>query len=123
MELFEDHTVDKLDHKNYIMIEKREYNPELSVFSNMVLDLVDFKDRVRPLSKDISQIEYASKYQKQNVEKLLAEREKFDQMLSEVHDDKFDRIEQQEPEGYSSMEIPEPKSEPESEVEAEIEEP
>lgn len=77
MELFEDHTVDKLDHKNYIMIEKREYNPELSVFSNMVLDLVDFKDRVRPLSKDISQIEYASKYQKQNVQKMLAQREKF----------------------------------------------
>ena len=54
MELFKDHTVDELDHKHYVMIEKREYNPELSVFSNMVLDLVDFKDRVRPLSKDIS---------------------------------------------------------------------
>jgi hypothetical protein len=54
MELFKDHTVDLLDQKHYIMIEKREYNPELSVFSNMVLDLVDFKDRVRPLSKDIS---------------------------------------------------------------------
>ena len=68
MELFDDHTIDKLDSKDYIMIEKREYNPELSVFSNMVLDLVDFKDRVRPLSRDISQIEYATKYQKQNVE-------------------------------------------------------
>ena len=116
MELFEDHTVDKLDHKNYIMIEKREYNPELSVFSNMVLDLVDFKDRVRPLSKDISQIEYASKFQKQNVQKMLGDREKFQQMLSEVHDDKFDRIETGEAEGYSSMEIPEPKSD--AEVEA-----
>lgn len=115
MELFKDHTVDELDHKNYIMIEKREYNPELSVFSNMVLDLVDFKDRVRPLSKDISQIEYASKYQKQNVQKMLGDREKFQQMLKDVHDDKYDRIETGEPEGYSSIEIPEPKSDAEAE--------
>ena len=62
MELFDDHTVDKLDNKNFVMIEKREYNPELSVFSNMVLDLVDFKDRVRPLSKDISMVEAAAKF-------------------------------------------------------------
>ena len=75
----------------------------------MVLDLVDFKDRVRPLSKDISIVEYAAKYQKQNVEQMLGEREQFRQMLSEVHNDKFDRIEQAEGEGYSSMEIPEPK--------------
>ena len=109
MELFEDHTVDKLDQKHYISIEKREYNPELSVFSNMVLDLVDFKDRVRPLSRDISQIEYAMKHQKQNVEQMLAEREDFKQMLAEVQDDK-DKIEAGQ-EGYSSMEIPEPKAE------------
>ena len=110
MELFEDHTVDKLDYKDYVMIEKREYNPELSVFSNMVLDLVDFKDRVRPLSKDISMIETAAKYQKQNVEQMMAGREKFKQMLSDVHDDKFDRIEHGDSDkGYSSMEIPEPK--------------
>jgi hypothetical protein len=50
MEIFEDFTVDKGDLKKYVMIDKREYNPELSVLSNMVLDLVDFKDRVRPLS-------------------------------------------------------------------------
>ena len=37
-------------------------------------------------------------------------------MLSEVHDDKFDRNETGEAEGYSSMEIPEPKSD--AEVEA-----
>jgi hypothetical protein len=43
----------------YAMIPKREHNPELSVFSNMVLDLVDFKDRVRPMSKDISMLEEA----------------------------------------------------------------
>jgi hypothetical protein len=107
MEIFDDYTVDKLDHKHFIMIEKREYNPELSVFSNMVLDLVDFKDRVRPLSQDISQIEYAAKYQKQNVEKMLAEKESFKKMLSDLRDDKFDRLD--ESEGYSSMEIEAPK--------------
>ena len=53
------------------MIEKREYNPELSVISNMVLDLVDFKDRVRPLSRDISMLEKAQQYQKQNVNQML----------------------------------------------------
>ena len=50
MEIFEDYTVNPSDNKEYVMIEKREYNPELSVMSNMVLDLVDFKDRVKPLS-------------------------------------------------------------------------
>jgi len=60
MEIFKDFTVDRGDNKKYVMIEKREYNPELSVISNMVLDLVDFKDRVRPLSRDISMLEKAS---------------------------------------------------------------
>ena len=60
MEIFKDFTIDRGDNKTYVMIEKREYNPELSVISNMVLDLVDFKDRVRPLSRDISMLEKAS---------------------------------------------------------------
>jgi len=42
-----------------VTIEKREYNPELSVISNMALDLVDFKDRVRPLTTEIAQQEFA----------------------------------------------------------------
>ncbi len=71
MEIFEDFTVDRGDNKLYVMIEKREYNPELSVISNMVLDLVDFKDRVRPLSRDISMLEKAQQYQKQNVNQML----------------------------------------------------
>ena len=50
MEVFEDYTMDKTDFKDYMMIKKREYNPELSVFSNLILDLQDFKDRVRPLA-------------------------------------------------------------------------
>merc|ERR1712031_3771 len=73
MEIFEDFTVDKGDLKKYVMIDKREYNPELSVLSNMVLDLVDFKDRVRPLSQDIAMLEQARKYQKQNAVQMLDE--------------------------------------------------
>jgi hypothetical protein len=36
------------------MIQKREFNPELSVVSNVILDLVDFRDRVRPLARDLT---------------------------------------------------------------------
>ena len=54
MEIFEDFTVDAGDDKQYMTIPKREHNPELSLFSNLVLDLVDFKDRVRPLAKDMA---------------------------------------------------------------------
>lgn len=77
MELFDDFTVEKAAAKDYVMIEKREYNPELSVLSNMVLDLVDFKDRVRPLSTDVAMLEQASKFQKQNVQQMLDERAQF----------------------------------------------
>jgi hypothetical protein len=64
MEIFEDFTVDDTDKKQFVTIQKRENNPELSVLANMVLDLVDFKDRVRPLSDDIAMVEQAQKYQK-----------------------------------------------------------
>ena len=46
---------------------------------------------------------------------MLGDREKFQQMLKDVYDDKYDRIETGEPEGYSSIEIPEPKSDAEAE--------
>lgn len=48
------------------MIKKREHNPQLSLLGNMVLDLVDFKDRIRPLSNDISMLENTKRYQKRN---------------------------------------------------------
>lgn len=64
MEIFEDFTVNHHDSKKYVMIKKREQNPQLSLIGNMVLDLVDFKDRVRPLSNDISMLEASRKYQK-----------------------------------------------------------
>jgi len=108
MEIFEDPTVDQQDFKQFYMIQKREYNPELSIFSNMVLDLVDFKDRIRPLSKDISMLESATKYQKANVEKMQTKNAEFRQLLNEVVNDGDDRIES---EGYSSVEISEPKTE------------
>jgi len=84
MEIFEDHTVDKQDLKDFVMIEKREYNPTLSVFSNMALDLVDFKDRVRPLSRDIAMIEKTMKYQKQNTEKMLNDRDQFKKIIAQI---------------------------------------
>lgn len=62
MEIYEDYTENKNDEKDYMMIQKREYNPELSVFSNLVLDLQDFKDRVRPLAKDIALMDISRKY-------------------------------------------------------------
>jgi hypothetical protein len=39
MEIFEDITQEMADHKDYMLIPKREYNAELSMFSNLVLDL------------------------------------------------------------------------------------
>ena len=44
------------------MIAKREFNPELSALSNLVLDLVDFKDRVRPLANDLTLMDVTSKH-------------------------------------------------------------
>lgn len=66
VEIFEDYTINKEEDKSYKLIPKREYNPQLSVFSNMVLDLVDFKDRVRPMARDIAMVDQAKRYQKQN---------------------------------------------------------
>ena len=45
-------------------IPKREFNPELSVFGNMVLDLVDFHDRVKPMAQDMSRLDAAAAYQR-----------------------------------------------------------
>lgn len=75
MEVFEDYTVDKNDYKNMMMIKKREFNPELSTVQNMVFDLIDFKDRVRPMCKDMALVEAALSYQKENVEQYHRERE------------------------------------------------
>lgn len=68
VEIFKDYTERRVDMKDFMMIEKREHNPELSMFSNLVLDLVDFKDRVRPLARDIALMDVSRKYQKNNVD-------------------------------------------------------
>lgn len=66
-EIFKDYTEFQQDPKDFVMIHKREHNPELSLFSNVVLDLVDFKDRVRPLARDIALMDVTRPYQKQNI--------------------------------------------------------
>lgn len=112
MEIFEDHTVDVTDKKQAVLIEKREYNPELSVLSNMVLDLVDFKDRVRPLSNDIAMLEAAGKYQKQNANQMLDDMQEYQQTVRDVlggidpAEAASKRLESAD-EGYSSIEVPE----------------
>ena len=106
-EIFKDFTETKVDQKDFIMIQKREYNPELSLFSNLVLDLVDFKDRVRPLAKDIALMDVTRDYQKQNINQLLQEQEEFRQAISKVEAE----IEKEAlEEGYSSREIEGPDS-------------
>lgn len=70
MEIFKDYTVDRMDQNAYVMIPKREFNPEISAFSNLLLDLVDFKDRVRPMANDIAMHDAALIYQKRNAQQL-----------------------------------------------------
>ena len=101
-EIFQDYTETKIDNKDFIMIQKREYNPELSLFSNLVLDLVDFKDRVRPLARDIALMDVTRGYQKQNINEILKEQEELHQTIAKVQQD----IEREAlEEGYSSREI------------------
>ena len=59
MECFRDYTLDRVNNKGYVLIPKREFNPELSAFSNLLLDLVDLKDRVRPMANDIARLDAA----------------------------------------------------------------
>jgi hypothetical protein len=70
MEIFKDPTENREDLKDFIMIKKREFNPELSAFSNLVLDLVDFKDRVRPLAKDIALMDATRRFQKFSIKEI-----------------------------------------------------
>lgn len=115
MEIFEDFTVDKGDLKKYVMIDKREYNPELSVLSNMVLDLVDFKDRVRPLSQDIAMLEEARKYQKDSAFNVLDRDARIQRVSDEINGKApEEKIEASQPEGYSSIEAPATEAEEEA---------
>jgi hypothetical protein len=46
------------------MIPKREFNPNLSVVANIGLDLMDFRDRVKPVARDLALFDVANKYQR-----------------------------------------------------------
>jgi hypothetical protein len=77
------------------------------MFSNLVLDLVDFKDRVRPLAKDIALMDVTRGYQKQNINEILKEQEAFRQTITKVEA----AIEKEAlEEGYSSREIEGPEA-------------
>jgi len=84
------------------MIPKREYNPELSLFSNLALDLVDFKDRVRPVAKELALLDSTRKYQKVSAQQIEDERNEFNDIVKTLKS-KLDRG--QLSEGYSSIEI------------------
>jgi len=106
-EIFKDYTESRVDQKDYVMIQKREYNPELSLFSNLVLDLVDFKDRVRPLARDVALMDVTRGFQKQNINSLISERDDFSEAIEEIEGElEKEALE----EGYSSREIEGPDS-------------
>jgi len=64
IELYQDFTIPIKDNKGMAKIPKREYNSELSYFSNVALDLIDFKDRVRPLAEDAARLDSSYRYQR-----------------------------------------------------------
>lgn len=104
MEIFEDFSTVKKDNKDYLMIKKREFNPELSAFSNLLLDLVDFKDRVRPMAQDIALMDVSRQYQRIPVSDLDKTRQDIRKEFSAL--DKSDQSGQDTiDEGYSSLEI------------------
>ena len=106
-ELFKDYTESHNDMKDYVMIQKREYNPELSLFSNLVLDLTDFKDRVRPLARDIALMDVTRGFQKHSAAELISERQDLVDAIERIQGE----IEKEAlEEGYSSRELEGPDS-------------
>ena len=99
MEVFEDYTISKHDRKEYAMIQKREFNPELSAVSNLILDLVDFRDRVRPIANDLALMDISHKHQRYSVEEIERERAEL------IGDLDLSRRSAKDEAGYSSGEI------------------
>lgn len=93
------------------MIAKREFNPELSAFSNLALDLVDFRDRIRPAARDIALMDASRTYQRHSAEDWEDARR---QIYTEINgaQQAAEQVEAASPaqdsveEGYSSKEIP-----------------
>ena len=101
MECFKDYTINQRGLDGYATITKREFNPEISAFSNLLLDLVDFRDRVRPAANDIARMDTAAMYQRYSPEELMDE---FKEGIAEG--DSADKADPQSvEEGYSSLEI------------------
>lgn len=86
-EIYEDYTMKNVDDKEYIMIPKREHNPELSLFSNFLLDLQDFKDRVVPLAHDITLDEAAQRYQRHSAKDILEQADNISAMANRIKED------------------------------------
>ena len=98
------------------MIPKREFNPELSAFSNLVLDLVDFKDRVRPMAEDITRLDVTKQWQPKTLaqvkdaeERLMEHLEIFGVDMAEIDGAAAEDEGQRslDDRGYSSLEIAE----------------
>jgi hypothetical protein len=73
LEIFNDYSVSRTDKSGYVMIPKREFNPELSTFSNFALDLIDFKDRVKPMAADIARLDVTKRYQPKTYKQVMEE--------------------------------------------------
>jgi len=87
MEVFEDFTLEQGEKGGYKSIPKREFNPELSAFSNIILDLQDFRDRVRPMANDLARYDASRKYQRFNVNEMAAEKADYLAQLAEGRED------------------------------------
>ena len=107
MEIFKDYTIDRMENKGHILIPKREFNPEISSFSNFLLDLVDFKDRVRPMASDIARHDAAQINQRRNVNELESQMREFNEGIGEGAASQAADVAAQSVEeaGYSSLEI------------------
>ena len=110
MELFEDFTQNKGEELGYAMIPKREFNPELSAFSNLLLDLVDFRDRVKPMANDLARLDVSRTYQRRNANEVIDEHKDMEREMKEMLDElrggeSVPQGEKSVEEGYSSIEI------------------
>lgn len=76
IDCFQDETVKKAE-KGYKLIPKREYNPGLSLFQNFLLDATDFKERVRPQAKDMSQLDKSMAHQRHSAAEIKKTRSEF----------------------------------------------
>lgn len=83
------------------MIPKREFNPNLSVVANIGLDLMDFRDRVKPVARDLALFDVANKYQRASYKEV---EETMSELAAELESESRKR---RDGEGYSSGEISE----------------